>query len=702
MDLFSSAEQNEKQQAARARMRALEELIRYHNGKYYTQDTPEISDAAYDALFRELQNLEAAYPQFQAENSPTQKVGGARRQGFASQKHGAPMRSLANAFSAEDVADFCERVQRFLGLSSLPELIVEPKIDGVSLSLTYRNGKLVQALTRGDGETGEDVTANVRTISCIPAQLRVAGGTQNPPYLVEIRGEVYMKTADFENLNEMQAQQGKKVFANPRNAAAGSLRQLDAGVTATRPLRFLAYALGAWQEAENGGAPTQPSSETALIQTLQAWGFVVPETQTAQTPSQVLQVYQTWQKNRYHTVEYAIDGLVYKINDKNLQNRLGELARTPRWALAHKFPPEQATTVLEGIEVQVGRSGKLTPVARLAPVHVGGVTVTNATLHNQDYIAQRDIRVGDTVFIERAGDVIPKVVSVVAEKRPQESAPYVFPHTCPACGSAAVRLEGEADWRCLNHYSCPAQLEAELLHFVSRGCFDIEGLGEKQVQLFMQQGLLKTPADIFALPQQAERIRTWEGYGEKSVANLVAAVEKAKTVTLPRFIAALGIPQVGEATAQDLAANYPQWEVFYAVATGAESQTQLSNIEGIGPKVAEAIADFFANPHNRELIAALHAAGVVIQPYVSASKRQGFFTGKTVVLTGTLEGLTREEAKARLVAQGAKVTGSVTGKTDFVIAGAEAGSKLKDAQRLGITVLDEKALLTHLQNEPQN
>lgn len=680
-DLFTAANTT-----AQTRMKELEEQLRYHNERYYTYDDPEISDAEYDALFRELEQLEAQNPQLKSASSPTQKVGGQRQKSFASHKHIVPMRSLGNAFTAEDVTDFTERLCRFLVLSELPELVIEPKIDGVSLSLTYRSGRLTQALTRGDGETGEDVTANVRTIASIPAQL--AGN--NAPEVLEVRGEVYMPNAAFEALNEAQAAAGNKVFANPRNAAAGSLRQLDAAITAARPLHFLAYAIGAWQ-----GTP-EPQTELQLLTTLQNWGFTVPEYTSAHTPEALQETYTQWQQKRSANLAYAIDGLVYKVNEKSLQNRLGELARTPRWAIAHKFPPQQATTVIRGIEVQVGRSGKLTPVAKLTPVHVGGVTVTNATLHNQDYITQRDIRVGDTVFIERAGDVIPKVVSVVMEKRPADTQPFTFPHTCPACKSEAARMEGEADWRCLNHYSCPAQLEAELIHFVSRGCFDIDGLGEKQIQLFLQQGLLKTPADIFTLENHASLIRTWEGFGEKSVTNLLAAINKARSVSLPRFITALGIPQVGESTAADLANNYSTWQAFYTLATSAEAEAALNNIEGIGPKVASAITGFFANPANRQLVEALQNNGVTIQPYQRAPRREGFFTGKTVVLTGTLESLTRDEAKARLTAQGAKVTGSVTSKTDFVIAGAESGSKLKEAQRLNIKVLSEQDLLTHL------
>lgn len=678
-DLFAQSD------VAASRIAELSAKIRHHNHLYHTLDAPEISDAEYDQLFRELERLEAEYPHLKQADSPTTKVGATRAAAFTSRPHAQPMRSLANAFTAEDVADFCTRITSFLNQPAMPELIIEPKIDGVSLSLTYQNGKLTQALTRGDGEMGEDVTANVRTIRSVPQRLKA----EEAPSSIEIRGEVYITEADFQSLNAVQAENGGKIFANPRNAAAGSLRQLDSSITASRPLQFLAYAIGATS------APL-PATEESLTQILHAWGFTVPPTRPAATVEEALQTYANWQSQRHTLVPYAIDGLVYKVNEKRLQSRLGELARTPRWAIAHKFPPEQATTTVLNIEVQVGRTGKLTPVAKLAPVQVGGVTVTNATLHNEDYITQRDIRVGDTVFVERAGDVIPQVISVVEGKRPALSSPFQFPHQCPACKSAAVRAEGEADWRCVNHFTCPAQLEAQLIHFVSRGCFDIDGLGEKQIQLFIAENLLQTPADIFTLPEHAALIKTWEGFGEKSVEKLTAAIEKAKSVTLPRFITALGIPNVGEATASDLAHHFPTWALFEEALNTETAAAQLEAIEGIGPKVAESITSFFANPQNRKLVQALFANGVTIQPYQSRARAQGYFTGKTVVLTGTLATMSRDEAKSRLLSQGAKVTGSVTSKTDFLITGAEPGSKLKQATALGVAILEEEQFLTHL------
>ncbi|RYG59867.1 MAG: NAD-dependent DNA ligase LigA [Alphaproteobacteria bacterium] len=669
------------------RIAYLRQQVAYHNERYHTLDTPEIADTEYDTLFRELEKLENDNPEFKSDASPTTKVGSTRAAAFQSKPHRQPMRSLGNAFSAEDVEDFTARITKFLSLQTTPAVIVEPKIDGVSLSLTYENGTLTQALTRGDGEVGEDVTANVRTIKNIPAKLT----TNTPPQLIEVRGEVYISEEDFAKLNEQQATSGSKVFANPRNAAAGSLRQLDSAITASRPLQFLAYAIGETQPAS-----AVPASETALIETLQSWGLQTPQIATTASSSGLMDIYTDWQTNRHTKVPYAIDGLVYKVNDKALQSRLGELARTPRWAIAHKFPPEQATTLLHNIEIQVGRTGKLTPVAKLNPVGVGGVTVTNATLHNEDYISQRDIRIGDTVFVERAGDVIPQVVSVVEGKRPPTSTPFKFPHVCPACSSKAVREDGEADWRCVNHFNCPAQLEAQLIHFVSRHCFDIDGLGEKQISLFIAEGLIKNAADIFLLASHADVIRTREGYGEKSVQKLMAGIEKARHTTLPRFLAALGIPHVGETTAHDLAGAFGTWENLLATVTAPDAEQKLVALEGIGPTMAAAITAFFATPQNLALTQALQNNGVEIAPYQSRVKAQGFFTGKIVVLTGTLSAMTRDEAKSRLAAQGAKVTGSVTSSTHFLVAGEAGGSKLKDAAKHNVPILSEDDFLAHL------
>lgn len=662
----------------------LTDLINHHNKQYHTLDNPEISDAEYDALFRQLTELETQYPHLRRPDSPTRKVGSQRKQAFVSAPHIVPMRSLANAFSSEDVTDFVNRIKGFLGLPDMPTMLVEPKIDGVSCSLTYQDGVLIKGLTRGDGEMGEDITHNVRTIADIPHHLN----TQDPPQLAEIRGEVYIETEAFKSLNEAQAAAGGKVFANARNAAAGSLRQLDSAITAKRPLRFLAYAFGALEG-------TVFESHSAEINALKSWGFNIPDVQTAHTVDDLLRIYEDGKQHRYNR-PYAIDGLVYKVDDKRLQSRLGELARTPRWATAHKFPPEQATTEVMDIIVNVGRTGRVTPVAKLRAVGIGGVTVTNATLHNEDYIKQRDIRIGDTVFVERAGDVIPQVISVVESKRPQNSQPYRYPTTCPACGGALHRAPDEADWRCLNHYDCPAQVQAALEHFVSRGAFDIEGLGEKQLSRFLADALIRTAPDIFRLHNHAEKLKQTEGFGEVSVTKLLANIEKAKTMPLPRFLVALGIPHVGEATAVDLATVFPTLEALLEAAKQPDAAAQLESIEGIGPVMAEALVSFFANDHNMQLIRQLAEVGVQVQPYTPSHRQEGFFTGKTVVLTGTLPTLTREEAKARLLAQGAKVTGSVTNKTDYVIAGAEAGSKLKNAQILNVPILDEDEFLNRI------
>ncbi|NBV54287.1 MAG: NAD-dependent DNA ligase LigA [Proteobacteria bacterium] len=669
-------------------MRELAKLIRHHNKLYHVLDTPEISDAEYDALFVELERLEREFPALAEADSPTKKVGAAGAdkvlarglaQGLQGGRHRVPMLSLSNAFSAEDVADFGARVMRFLGLGAWPELLVEPKIDGVSLSLTYENGVLVRALTRGDGEEGEDVTANVRTVADIPQRL---GGTGWPASM-EVRGEIYMENAAFAALNARQAAAGEKVFANPRNAAAGSLRQLDATITAARPLRFLAYALA-------NQVPL--ATEDAVVQQLQTWGFAVPEVVLASTESALHEIYTTWLSGRYSKVPYAIDGLVYKVNDRTLQARLGELARTPRWAIAHKFPAEQVTTELLGIDVQVGRTGKLTPVAKLAPVAVGGVTVSNATLHNEDYIQQRDICVGDRVVVERAGDVIPQVVAVAKQAATRQA--FSFPNHCPVCKSSAARVEGEADWFCENAADCPAQLEARLIHLVSRKALDIEGLGEKQLKLFIELGWIESLADIFRLPNHATAMRELEGFGDKKVTNLLAALKKAQQTTLPRLLIALGIRHIGEKIAELLASRFT---TLTALREGFTQKTTPADLPmGIGPVMIAELQAFFNEPRNNKLLNELETLGVTAEVYIAEAKKLGFFSGKTVVLTGTLATLSRDEAKARLTAQGAKVTSSVTSKTNFVIAGAEAGSKLKDAEKLGIAVLDEAGFLENL------
>lgn len=679
-DLFSTSDDTIK-----ARIAELAAQITHHNHLYHTLDTPEITDAEFDALFRELVQLEEQYPHFKSPDSPTQKVGSTRQAEFQSHKHRAPMRSLGNVFSAEELTDFVTRIQKFLSITEVPAFIVQPKIDGLSLSLTYENGKLVRALTRGDGETGEDVTTNVRTIAEIPAQL-----TNGPwPSVVEIRGEVYMRNDEFLALNEAQAARGEKVFANPRNAAAGSLRQLDSSITAQRPLRFLAYTMGVWE-----GAPL-PATETDFLQKLQTWGFQTPPCDTLYRLDSMIEYQQHHEYERSKRL-YAIDGMVYKINRKDFQQRLGELSRTPRWAIAYKFPPEKAQTRLDAIDIQVGRTGKLTPVARLQPVSVGGVLVSNATLHNEDFIKGFDLRIGDTVFIERAGDVIPRVTGYSSVRNIYSPPAYQFPTTCPSCGSQAVREEGEADWFCLNHASCPAQLHAHLCHMVGRDALNIEGLGEKQLLRLMEEGILTSASQIFALPTHFATLREWEGYGEKSLTNLQVNLEKAKATTLPRLLIALGIPHVGEATAHDVAQHFGTLPALLEAIDTETASAIFAVIEGIGPIVAGSLVHTLRLPANRELLSAWQAAGLTVAPYVAAPKTLGFFSNKTVVLTGTLTSMSRPEAKARLQAQGAKVTGSVTAKTDYLIAGSEAGSKLDEATRLGIEIIDEDLFLKHL------
>jgi DNA ligase (NAD+) len=662
-----------------------------HNRLYHTEDAPEISDAEYDTLFQKLQKLEAEHPEFRQPNSPTERVGGVAAKGFTARVHDVPMLSLGNVFNEAELSDFIARICRFLGQDTMPPLVAEPKIDGVSLSLRYEHGKLAYALTRGDGKEGEDITANAKTIADIPHQLPAPY-----PAVVDVRGEVYMRRDAFEAFNAKQVEAGIKPFANARNAAAGSLRQLDSSVTATRPLRFFAYAFGAWTQEgstpQGGhGAPASHSEELAQMET---WGFTVPDLATRFTKAaDVYTFYETVRDKTRAELNYAIDGLVYKVDDKALQQRLGFVARAPRFAIAHKFPAEQATTVLEGIDVQVGRTGRVTPVARLKPVAVGGVTVSNATLHNEDYIEERDIRIGDTVFVERAGDVIPKVVAVVEAKRSPQSVAYTFPKTCPECESTLVRLDGEADWRCLNHLNCPAQIKAGMIHFVGRNTLDIDGLGEKQIEKFIQLGWLESVVDIFRLYRYSAQMKQLEGYGEKSVENLLASIEKARDVSLPKLLAALGIPLVGGQVALLLAGKYGTLEVL--AEASRNKPEEVANIDGIGPRIADHLQKFFQEEHNQNMLELLQNPtwGVRLTPYQAVVAQGGFFTGKTVVLTGTLEQMTRDEAKARLQTQGAKVAGSVSKNTDFVIAGTAAGSKLKKAEELGLAVLDESEFL---------
>lgn len=686
---------------ARAELARLAEAIAAANRAYHTLDAPEISDADYDALKQRNAAIEARFPALKRSDSPSDQVGAAVADGFGKVTHAVRMLSLENAFEDADVTDFDDRVRKYLGLTSGLAYTAEPKIDGLSLSLRYESGTLVQAATRGDGEVGENVTENARTIADIPQ--RLAGA----PEVLEVRGEVYMSHADFAALNARQHEKAEKPFANPRNAAAGSLRQLDASITAARPLRFFAYA---W------GALSQPLAETQIeaIQHLNALGFQTnPLTILCCGPAEMLAHYRKIEAQRA-SLGYDIDGVVYKVNDLGLQARLGFRSSTPRWAIAHKFPAELAWTRLEAIDIQVGRTGALSPVARLAPVTVGGVVVSNATLHNEDYIAGRDakgnpiregrdIRIGDWVQVYRAGDVIPKIADVDIAQRPETAQSYVFPDICPECGSVAHREEGDAVRRCTGGLICPAQAMERLKHFVSRGAFDIEGLGAKQVELFFKDSDLpvKTPADIFTLAARdaangLKKLKNRDGFGETSVKKLFAAIEAKRRIPLDRLIFGLGIRHVGEAAAGLLARHYSTWAAFEAAITHATPDSrewaELISIDGVGAVLAGSLVDAFQNPAERAAIDAL-VAELQVQPVVARAPVDSPVAGKTVVFTGTLEKMTRAEAKARAEALGAKVAGSVSARTDLLVAGPGAGSKAKDAEKHGVTVIDEDGWL---------
>ena len=676
---------------ARAEHARLGDEISAHDRRYHQEDAPTVSDAEYDALRRRYEALEQAFPQLRTAQSLSGKVGAAPSGKFGKIRHAVPMLSLGNVFADEEVHEFVARVKRFLGLKDDAPLAftAEPKIDGLSCSLRYEHGELKVAATRGDGFEGEDVTANVKTIAEIPHRLKGA----DVPAVFEARGEVYMNSADFAALNARQAEAGKMIYANPRNSAAGSLRQIDAKVTAQRPLRFFAYA---WGEATDMPAKTQ----SGMLDFLRRQGFQVnPLTAICHSADEMIGHYRKIEAMRAR-LGYDIDGVVYKVDDLALQQRLGFVSRAPRWAVAHKFPAERATTVLNEIDIQVGRTGALTPVARLDPVTVGGVVVQNATLHNEDEIARKDIRIGDTVVIQRAGDVIPQVVEVVADKRPAGAKPYAFPQVCPACGSAAVREKdekGEADVvrRCTGGLTCPAQAVERLKHFCSRLAMDIEGLGDKQIELFHDKGLIRQPADIFTLAARnaagAFDIRAWEGFGETSVRNLFASIEARREIPVNRFIYALGIRRIGETNARRLARHFRTFDALRACARkaveGSEERAEINNIDGVGDVVAEAVADFFLEEHNEATLDALLAEVTPLPMEEVASDSP--VAGKTVVFTGSLERLTRDEAKAQADRFGAKVSGSVSKKTDLVVAGPGAGSKLAKAQELGVEVISE-------------
>jgi DNA ligase (NAD+) len=689
--------------------------IAEHDRRYHGEDAPTISDADYDALKRRNDAIETRFPKLVRADSPSQRVGSRPSEKFSKVVHAKPMLSLDNAFSDEDIADFVARVRRFLGMKEDDDLVftAEPKIDGLSASLRYEDGVLVQGATRGDGAEGEDITANLRTIKEIP--LRLHGKV---PRVFEVRGEVYMTHKDFETLNKRLEKEGKPLYVNPRNTAAGSVRQLDPAITAARTLHFFAYA---WGEASAMPADTQ----WEMLETFKAWGFKVnPLVRRCDTTEKILKFYRDIESKRAG-LGYDIDGVVYKVDRLDLQERLGFVSRSPRWAIAHKFPAEQAETVLQKIDIQVGRTGKLTPVARLKPVTVGGVVVENATLHNEDEIARLDAREGDTVVIQRAGDVIPQVVRVIEERRPRGSKPYQFPQKCPACNSHAVREVDEktgkedVDRRCTGGLICPAQAVERLRHFVSRLAFDIEGFGGIYIETLHDKGLLKEPADIFRLAKKPDALnkalaerraelsaerRAKEGKSEvrkskkddeedsKLVANLIGSIDARRKIAMDRFINALGIRHVGETNARLIARHYPGIDAFIEAMESKGAVDDLQEIGGIGDVVAEAIKDFFDEPHNRKLVANLLKEVEVVA--LAAPKTSGSpVVGKTVVFTGTLERMTRQEAKARAEQLGAKVSGSVSKKTDIVIAGPGAGSKLTDAQKFGVEVMDEDSWL---------
>jgi DNA ligase (NAD+) len=673
-----------------AELEALAGEIARHDLAYHQNDAPEISDADYDALKKRNSDIEALFPDHVRDDSPSKRVGAAVASGFSKVTHALPMLSLGNVFSENDYREFVGGVRNFIKeLNHDPdtplEMVAELKIDGLSISLRYENGIFVQGATRGDGKTGEDVTINVRTMKGFPEIL-----IGDVPPVLEVRGEVYMSGSDFLSLNAAQEKTGEKIFANPRNAAAGSLRQLDRSIAASRPLSFFAYALG---------EVSTPIADThwGILEKLRSWGFPTND-QTTLCPNIAagLAFYDRLNGERA-ALGYDIDGIVFKVNRLDYQERLGFVSRAPRWAIAYKFPAEKAITVINAIDIQVGRTGALTPVARLDSVTVGGVVVSNATLHNEDEIIRKDVRIGDTVIIQRAGDVIPQVVGVVSDKRPKASVPYAFPRICPECGSHAVREEGEVARRCTGRLVCPAQAFERLKHFVSRNAFDIEGMGGKHVEEFIADGLISSPADIFRLATKAEIISEKEGWGGKSVKNLIASVEKRRSISLDRFIYALGIPQVGQAMARLLAKQYGTLDTWLSAMRDAkthssEAFSELTNIDGIGPTVAEGLVEFFDEEYNRGVIADLQVELTIedfIVPYIGFS----VFSGKTMVFTGALEKMSRGEAKAKAESLGAKVVGSVSKKTDYVVIGVDAGTKARFAQELGITCLSEEEWL---------
>lgn len=661
---------------ARRRIAALRAEITGHDYRYYVLDDPQIPDAEYDRLMGELKALESAHPELITPDSPTQRVAGAPSAAFGEVVHAVPMLSLENGFTDEDVAAFDRRARERLGVAEPLWYWAEPKLDGLAVTAIFRDGKLIQAATRGDGVRGEDITANLRAIRAFPLSL-----TGNAPRLLEVRGEVFMPLEGFERINREALARGEKAFVNPRNAAAGSLRQLDPAVTASRPLRVYCYGLGSLE----GWEP--PPLQSAVLEALRAWGLpVCPHAERVRGVEGCIDYYRAMAERRPR-LTYQIDGVVFKVERLEYQSRLGFISRAPRWALARKFPAEEALTRVAAIEWQVGRTGAVTPVARLAPKFVGGVTVSNVTLHNFDEVRRKDVRVGDAVVIRRAGDVIPELVRVLPERRPEGAVPVQLPERCPVCGSAVIKPEGEAVARCTGGFSCPAQRQEAIRHFASRPALDIEGLGEKLIEQLVQRGSVRSPADLYSL--SVEQLQTLERMGKKSAANLHRAIERSKHTTLPRLLYALGIRAVGEATALALARHFGELEPLIEAARAHPERVEA--VADVGPVVAAHLHAFFAAPAHRELIEALRAAGVTWEP-LAASAAALALEGQTFVLTGTLPSMTREEAQAALSALGAKVSASVSRKTRYVIAGTDPGSKLEKARALGIPVLDEAGL----------
>jgi DNA ligase (NAD+) len=664
---------------AAARAAQLRAEIAQHDYRYYVLDDPLLADADYDRLMQELRALEAAHPELVSPDSPTQRVAGTPRAGFGAVVHQVPMLSLDNAFSEEDVRGFDRRIHERLGETGELAYVAEPKLDGLAVSVIYREGRLERAATRGDGITGEDVTANVRTIRAVPQRLRGAA-----PALLEARGEVFMTLAGFERMNQLARERGEKVFVNPRNAAAGSLRQLDARITATRPLSAFFYGLGVLEGI------SAPSEQSALLELLRAQGLPVsPQARTVRGVEGCLAYYRDIGERR-SSLPYQIDGVVYKLNSRSAQERLGFISRAPRWAIAHKFPPDEAFTVVKDVGFQVGRTGALTPVARLEPVFVSGVTVSSVTLHNIDEVHRKDVRVGDTVVVRRAGDVIPEVVSVVLDKRPQGTQPIELPECCPVCHSQVLRAPGEAVARCTGGFTCRAQRQESLRHFASRRALDIDGLGDKLIEQLIEQDAVRTPADLYSLT--AAQLAQLERMGEKSAANLIAAIDRSRHTTLPRLLYGLGIREVGEATALALAQHFRTLERLMEA-----DEASIRQVPDVGPVVAAHVAAFFASEAHRSVIKALREKGVTWPEMAAPSRGGQTLTGRTFVLTGTLESMSREQAQEALEARGAKVSGSVSKKTAYLVAGSDAGSKLARARELNVPVLDERQFLEVLE-----